>query len=255
MVELDLKGRKAFVTGGSRGIGAGICCVIADCGGDVVFTFQSDQKAADELAASLSAKNVRAKAIRASAENEDEMDLSVSEAAAFLEGIDILVANVGKNWVADVSELSIADWRRGVELNLTTAYIAVKLALPFLKQAPRADILLIGSSSVYDGGGGSPFYAASKAGMVGLMRSLMRELPKHKIRVNTIHPCVVDTDLLRSRYDTPEKIKKLENQVPLGRLSLPEDIGNLAAFLCSDPGGFITGQSILVDGGRTFWKK
>ena len=255
MVELDLKGRKAFVTGGSRGIGAGICRVIADCGGSVVLTYKSNQKAADELAASLSEKHIRVKAIQASAENEDEMGLSVSEAAAFLGGIDILVANVGKNWVADVSKLSIADWRRGVELNLTTAYIAVKLALPFLKQAPRADILLIGSSGVYDGGGGSPFYAASKAGMVGLMRSLMRELPQHKIRVNTIHPCVFDTDLLRSRYDTPEKIKNLEDQVPLGRLSVPEDIGNLVAFLCSDSGGFITGQSILVDGGRTFWKK
>ena len=205
MVELDLKGRKAFVTGGSRGIGAGICRVIADCGGSVVLTFQSNQKAADELAASLNEKHVRAKAIQASAENEDEMGLSVSEAVAFLGGIDILVANVGKNWVADVSKLSIADWRRGVELNLTTAYIAVKMALPFLKQAPRADILLIGSSGVYDGGGGSPFYAASKAGMVGLMRSLMRELPQNKIHVNTIHPCVVDTDLLRSRYRSEER--------------------------------------------------
>jgi NAD(P)-dependent dehydrogenase (short-subunit alcohol dehydrogenase family) len=86
------------------------------------------------------------------------------------------------------------------------------------------------------------------------MRAVMRELPRQGIRVNMVHPCVVDTDLLRERYDDEEKRARLAAQVPIGRLGRPEDIGNLVAYLCSDLAGFICGQSILVDGGRTLWR-
>jgi 3-oxoacyl-[acyl-carrier protein] reductase len=87
------------------------------------------------------------------------------------------------------------------------------------------------------------------------MYGLMREFPRRGIRVNAIHPCVVNTDLLRDRYDTEEKRAKLAAQVPVGRLARPEDIGYLVAFLCSDLGSFICGQSLLVDGGRTLWRQ
>ena len=221
----------------------------------MAFSYKSNQAAADELVGSLKQDGIKALAIQASAVDPDEMNRAFETAARALGGLDILAVNVGQNWVAGLEELSIDAWREGIDINLTSAYIAVKLAYPYLKENTRADILLIGSSGVFDGGGGSPFYAAGKAGMVGMMYSLMRELPKNNIHINTIHPCVVDTDLLRGRYDTPEKVEALSAQVPLGRLSKPEDIGNLAAFLCSDLGSFITGQSILVDGGRTLWKK
>ena len=98
-------------------------------------------------------------------------------------------------------------------------------------------------------------YAAAKAGLTGLMYGLMRELPRQGIRVNVVDPCVVDTDLLRDRYDTEAKRAALAAQVPVGRLATPEDIGYLVAFLCSDLGGFICGQSFLVDGGRTLWRQ
>jgi len=98
-------------------------------------------------------------------------------------------------------------------------------------------------------------YAAAKAGLEGIVHGLMREFPRRGIRINMVHPCVVDTDLLRERYDTEEKRARLAAQVPLGQLARPEDIGHLVAFLCSDLGGFICGQSLLVDGGRTMWKQ
>lgn len=255
MVEINLNGRKAFVSGGARGIGAGICKVLANCGADVAFSFKSNQSAADKLVGELVSVGVKAVAIQASACDPKAMEKAFNLAAKTLNGLDILAVNVGQNWVASLDELSIEDWSKGIDINLTSAFIAVKLAYPFIKEKPRGDIILVGSSGVYDGGGGSPFYAASKAGLVGMMNSLMRELPEKNIHINTIHPCVVDTDLLRGRYNTPEKIEALAAQVPLGRLSTPDDIGNLAAFLCSDLGSFITGQSILVDGGRTIWKK
>jgi NAD(P)-dependent dehydrogenase (short-subunit alcohol dehydrogenase family) len=86
------------------------------------------------------------------------------------------------------------------------------------------------------------------------MFALMRELPRKGVHINVIHPCVVVTDLLRERYDTDEKRAALAAQVPVGRLSTPQDVGALVAYLCSDLGGFICGQSILVDGGRTLWR-
>jgi len=255
MLSIDLSGRKAFVTGGARGIGAGICDALAKGGADVCFTYHSNQSAAKGKITDLENEGAKCMAFQADAVSEQAMASAVEQAAGYMGGIDILVVNVGKNWEAPVAKLSFDDWKNGIEINLHSVYLAIKQAYPFLEAADRGDIILVGSSGVYDGGGGAPFYAAAKAGMVGLMRYLMRETPQKNIRVNTIHPCVVDTDLLRSRYDTPQKIESLAAQVPLGRLSTPADLGNLAAFLCSDLGSFITGQSILVDGGRTIWKK
>jgi NAD(P)-dependent dehydrogenase (short-subunit alcohol dehydrogenase family) len=164
------------------------------------------------------------------------------------------VPNVGKNWACPIEKMDLALWQQTVDINLNTAFIAVKVALPYLLQAARADIVFIGSSAVLDGGGGTIAYPAGKAGLLGMMVGMMRELPRKGIRVNAVHPCVVDTDLLRERYDSEEKRARLAADVPVGRLSIPRDVGALVAFICSDLGSFICGQSIHVDGGRTLWR-
>jgi len=184
----------------------------------------------------------------------EAMGRVASEAAEKMGGLDIVVPNVGMNWDAPLEVLDLAGWQLALDINLTASFIAVKVALPWLLRAERADIVLIGSSAVVDGGGGGAHYAAAKAGLEGVMRALMRELPRQGIRINVVHPCVVDTDLLRERYDDEAKRARLVAQVPVGRLGEPEDIGSLVAYLCSDLGGFICGQSILVDGGRTLWR-
>lgn len=255
MLAISLEGRKAFVTGGSRGIGAGICRAFAACGADVAFTYKASEEAAQNLVADLEQNQVKALAIQASAEDEQAMAEAVSRTAETFGGLDIVVANVARGRAASLAEISMEDWRYGLEMNLTTAFLAIKLAYPHLCAAPRGDVLLIGSSAAVDGGGSAPFYAASKAGMGGLTRFLMRELSQQNIRINTIHPCVVDTAGLRRRHNTPEKLEKVRSQVPLGRLSKVEDVANFAAFMCSDLCQHMTGQSILIDGGRTLWKK
>jgi 3-oxoacyl-[acyl-carrier protein] reductase len=269
MLEINLKGRKLFITGGSRGIGAEICRVFAECGADVAFTYRSSSEAATKLVKELERKNVKALAIQADARDEKAMERAVESTADTFSGLDILVSNVAGGPRASatdsylnlgglrrpLSELSLEDWRQGLEMNLTTGFNAIKLIYPHLCRSKRGDILLIGSSAAYDGGGSSPYYATAKAGMGGLTRYLMRELSEKNIRINTIHPCVVDTEGLRRRHDTPEKLERERLRVPLGRLSKPEDIAYLAAFMCSNLCEFITGQSILVDGGRTLWKK
>jgi NAD(P)-dependent dehydrogenase (short-subunit alcohol dehydrogenase family) len=256
MVKIDLSGRHALVTGGARGIGAGIVRVLKQAGAAVAFTHLGSERgnrAAAELVEELGGHGV-VLPYEAAGEDMPAMQRAVKSAAEAMGGLDLLVPNVGLNWVAPLEELDLEGWQRALDINLTSAYIAVKCGLPWLLQAKHADVVIIGSSGVYDGGGGGIHYAAAKAGLDGMMHALMREFPRKGIRVNVVHPCVVDTDLLRERYDTEEKRAGLAAQVPLGRLNRPEEIGYVVAFLCSDLGGFICGQSILVDGGRTFWR-
>jgi 3-oxoacyl-[acyl-carrier protein] reductase len=255
---IDLVGRKALVTGGSRGIGAGIVRALAAAGAEVAFTHTGSaagRLAAQQLVDELDGTGCRVQELAVPAEDMASMELATNKVAQAFGGLDIVVPNVGRNWDAPLHQLDLENWEAGIRLNMTSAFIAVKAAYPWLRQAERSDIVLIGSSGVTDGGGGSAFYAAAKAGLVGMMHALMRELPEQGIRINTIHPCVVDTDLLRQRYETGSKRARLAAEVPLGRLARPEDIGYLTAFLCSEMGGFICGQSILVDGGRTLWRR
>jgi NAD(P)-dependent dehydrogenase (short-subunit alcohol dehydrogenase family) len=257
MLTIDLSGRKALVTGGSRGIGAGIVRALAQAGAQVAFTHTGSARGS-EAAAALVDELVEGQPgvfeYVALAADEEAMRRVATEAAGRMGGIDIVVPNVGKNWACPIEEMDLALWQRTVDTNLTTAFIAVKVAIGYLLEAGRADIVLVGSSAVLDGGGGTVAYPAGKAGLVGMMCGMMRELPRKGIRVNTVHPCVVDTGLLRERYDTEEKRAALAADVPVGRLSTLQDVGALVAFLCSDLGSFICGQSIHVDGGRTLWR-
>ncbi len=255
MLAIDLTGRRALITGAARGIGAGIVRALAQAGADVTFTYTGSEKgrqAAEQLVAELQAAGSNVFAHIAAAEDMDQMSHVVAEAAEQMGGLDIVASNVGVTWVAPLESLDLAGWQRGIRLNLDTAFIAVKAALPWLLKAGRADVVLIGSSGALDGGGAASFYSAAKAGVEGMMRELVRELPRRGIRVNVIHPAVIDTDLLRQRYDDEEKRARLTSQIPVGRLGRPADIGNLVAYLCSDLGSYICGQAILVDGGRTF---
>jgi 3-oxoacyl-[acyl-carrier protein] reductase len=215
---------------------------------------EKDLEAADRCVCELTEKGRQVFHFSAPAEDISIMNQVAAQAAEQMGGLDIVVPNVGVNWVAPIEILDLEQWRRALELNLTSSFIAVKAAYPYLLEAERADVILIGSSAAVDGGGGGAHYAAAKAGLEGMMVALMRELPRKGIHINVIHPCVVDTDLLRERYCDEQKLNRLIAQIPVGRLAKPEDIGSLVAFLCSDLGGFICGQAILVDGGRTLWR-
>ena len=257
MLTIDLTGRRALVTGGARGIGAAVVRVLAKCGASVAFTHRGSDRgnqAAVQLVDELAAAGSEVFRFVAAGEDAEAMRRVVAEAAEAMGGLDIVVPNVGANEPAAIGDLDLDRWQRALDINLTAAYIAIKSTLPWLLQAKRGDIVLISSSAVVDGGGGSAAYSAAKAGLEGMMYALMRELPAKGIHVNAVRPCVVDTDLLRERYDDDNKRAQVAVQVPLGRLAKPEDIAHLVAYLCSELGGFICGQCILVDGGRTLWR-
>src|SRR5205807_2616112 len=168
------------------------------------------------------------------------------------DGLDVLVNNAGTTSVQQTETMPLDVWERTLRINLSGTFYCCRAAIPHLRRRPGAAIVNISSSSALVGGGGGSHYAASKAGVDGLTRHLARELAPG-IRVNSIQPRTIETDLFRARYaHASMEQERLRDQVPLGRFGQPEDIADAVAFLASDWASFITGQIILIDGGRTY---
>ncbi|MDP6776139.1 MAG: SDR family NAD(P)-dependent oxidoreductase [Candidatus Latescibacteria bacterium] len=257
MLSIDLSGKVALILGGSRGIGGGITETFARAGASVFFTHTDNPKYRDRLDAtfrSLKEDGCDVLGVVSDACKPEEATRTVDQVLGEKGAIHVLVVNVGQNRVRPAEEKSDAEWLDMIHINLSSAFYGVRAVLPPMLDAGRGKIILIGSSVVFDGGGGAIDYASAKAGMVGMMGYLVRNYARKGIATNVIHPCVVETDLLRERYDTEEKKQGLISQVPIGRLSQPKDVAGLAAFLASEWGDFICGQDLLVDGGRTFYK-
>ncbi len=257
MLAIDLTGRVALVLGGSRGIGAGIVKAFCQAGAYVVFTHTGNPKYRNDVAALIDevvkeggqAKDVALDALDLQATKQLVDDIVREQGK-----VDILVCNVGKNLARPLEEMEDEDWRTFIDLNLTSAYYGVRAVIPHMLKKSYGRIILIGSSAVFDGGGGAIDYAAAKAGMTGMMKYLCRTYTRNGINTNIVHPCVIETDLLRERYSTEGARKKLASQIPAGRLGQPEDIAGMVAYLASSWGDYITGQEILLDGGRTLFK-
>lgn len=257
MLTIDLTGRVALVLGGSRGIGAGIVETLCRAGARTVFTHTGKPEYQERLGSfvqRLAAEGRHVRAEACDALDSERTAALVEQIVDQLGRLDILVANVGQNLPRPAEEVTDLQWREALDLNLGAAFYGVRAALPWMVKAGFGRIILIGSSAFYDGGGGAIDYAAAKAGLHGMMTYLAKNYARKGILTNLIHPCVIDTELLRQRYDDPEKRQRLAAQVPAGRLGTPEDIAGLVAFLASGWGDFICGQAILVDGGRTFFR-
>jgi 3-oxoacyl-[acyl-carrier protein] reductase len=257
MLPIDLTGRVALVLGGSRGIGAGIVESLCRAGAQTTFTHTGKpehQARVESLLACLRAEGGRVEAAACNA-LDSQATTALADGIVQRHGrLDILVANVGQNLARPAEEVTDQQWHDFLQTNLTSAFYAVRAALAHMLKARFGRIVLVGSSAVYDGGGGAIDYAAAKAGLHGMMVYLAKNYSRHGILTNVIDPCVIETDLLRERYADPEKRERLLAQVPAGRLGTPADIAGLTAFLVSSWGDFICGQAILVDGGRTFFK-
>lgn len=256
MLTIDLKDKVALVIGGSRGIGAGITRTLCRAGATTVFTHTGNPKHEKRVAGLMREIKKEGGTVRAEVLDACDSARTTELAQRVIADhgrIDTLVCNVGQNLARPVENATDEEWRKFMEINLSSAFYAVRAVVPHMLKAQYGRIILIGSSAVYDGGGGAVDYAAGKAGLVGMMAYLARNYTRKGILTNVIHPCVIETDLLKERYDTEEKKKKLIEQVPAGRLGQPEDIAGLVAFLASSWGDFICGQTILVDGGRTLF--
>jgi 3-oxoacyl-[acyl-carrier protein] reductase len=254
MLTIDLTGKTALVIGGSRGIGAAITLCLAKAGAHVAFTHTGSPAYAervDALVADVRGAGGSVEAVALDACCSAETTALATRLVAAHGRVDILVHNAGRNIERSPAGLKDAEWQAALDLNLTSAFYAVRAVLPSMTRQAYGRIVLIGSSAVYSGGGGAMDYAAAKAGLTGIMTYLCKTHARKGILTNIVHPCVIETDLLRDRYPDGAAKQKLIAGIPAGRLGKPEDIAGLVAYLVSPWGDYICGQSILVDGGRT----
>lgn len=252
MITIDLDGKIALVTGGSRGIGKDIAIKLAEAGCDISINYYKNAKKAAEVSEQIKNLGKRAITIKADIKQYDQVKKMISETVSEFGTIDFLINNTGITSVKKVEELDDIEWNRVLETNLTGAYYCCREAAPIMKKKGSGRIINISSSAAYTGRGGGAHYAASKGGMNGMTRALARELAPHGILVNGIAPAVIETDFIYIRYPTKEQRGKLADGIPIGRIGTGEDIANITAFLCSHMSDYISGETILADGGRTF---
>lgn len=257
MLTIDLAGRIALVVGGSRGIGAAVTEALAEAGAFVNFTHTGNPQGRSQvegLLARIRGKGGQAVEVPLDARDAVGTTALVDGMAKRFGKIEIVVPNVGANVPRPAEDLTHDKWQHSLDLNLTSAFNCVHAVLPHMVRARYGRIIFIGSSALYSGGGGAIDYAAGKAGLTGMMMYLAKEYTRKGIVANIIHPGLIDTDLLRARYSHEADRAKLLSQVPVGRLGRPEDVAGMVAFLASPRGDYICAQSILVDGGRTFFR-
>lgn len=257
MLNIDLNNKVALVVGGSRGIGASITQCLCSAGATTILTHTGNPKYAeriDELIEKCSKSDGSAKEVSLDAKDSKETQKLVDSIVNEYGKLDALVVNVGQNKPSKAEELSDEDWDYFIDLNLYSAFYAVRPSLKHMLKEKYGRIILIGSSASDNGGGGAIDYAAAKAGIDGMMMYLSKTYACQGILTNVIHPAVIETDLLKERYSTDEDKADLIAQIPAGRLGQPEDIAGLVTYLASSWGDYICGQKFLIDGGRTLFR-
>ena len=239
-------GKAAIVTGGSRGIGRAIVLALAEAGFNVAFSYASNQAAAIEVENAVKALGVEVLAIQADAANPEQAQALIEAAHKQFGRIDALVNNAGIAKDNLMMRMSNDEWDKVLDTNLSGAFYTSRAASRImLKQRSGAIIHMSSVIGVY-GNAGQANYAASKAGLIGLTKSMAKEFGSRNITVNVIAPGFIVTDMTES---VPKD--KLLEHIPLGRLGEPEDIAKTVLFLITS-GGYITGQVIHVDGGLVF---
>jgi len=245
----DLKGRAALVTGGNGGIGLGMARGLAEAGAAIAVAGRNQAKS-EAAAAELAKLGVKTTVIAADVTDEAQCRRMVDETVSRLGRLDILVNNAGINIRKPAQELSLAEWRQVIDINLTSGFIASQAAYPHMKQAGRGKIINIGSMLSIFGAGFAPAYGASKGGIVQLTKALASGWAKDNIQVNAVLPGWIDTELTQGARS---QIKGLNTMVlmrtPAGRWGDPNDLSGIAVFLASKASDFITGTAIPVDGG------
>ena len=256
-----LEGQPALVTGANSGIGKAVALGLAAAGADVVVNYVTDPAAAEEVAHSIEAAGRRAIAIKADVSEEDEVKAMFARAIAHFGTLHIAVNNAGLQRDAAFHEMTLEQWNKVISVNLTGQFLCAREAVrEFLKRGVNRAVSLAAGKLVFMSSvhqeipwAGHANYAASKGGVMQLMRSLAQEVAPFAIRANAIAPGAIRTPINRPAWETPEAYRDLMTLVPYKRIGEPEDIAQAVNWLVSDAADYVTGTTLFVDGGMTLY--
>lgn len=240
--------KKALVTGASRGIGRAICEKLASEGTDIVFSYRSGEEAAAETIRLCSKYGVEVHGIKADVSSQEECESLIKEAVDLLGGrIDILVNNAGITKDNLIGRMKDEDFDTVIDVNLKGTFYMMRGVSRYMLRQRAGRIINMSSVVGVMGNAGQVNYSASKAGVIGMTKSLARELASRQITVNAVAPGMIETDMTVAM---PESVKeKVIESIPFKQMGRPEDIAEAVAFLAGDGGRYITGQVLCVDGG------
>jgi len=250
---MKLEGKTVLITGGSQGIGQGIAFRLAEEGADIVVDYVGNPQSADATIAQIQKRGRRGLAVDADISSVDQIHSMMKQAVDSFGGVDVLVNNAGVEKHASIWEATEHDYDLVLTINLKGAFFASQAFVQH-RMAVKKPGKIINVSSVHEE---LPFphftsYCASKGGMKMMMRNLSIELAPYGITVNNIAPGAIETPINTALLNDPPKLKALLDNIPLGRLGQVSDVGGVAAFLASSDADYITGATIVVDGGLTW---
>jgi glucose 1-dehydrogenase len=256
-----LDGQVAVVTGANSGIGEAVTRAVAAAGATVVLNYVVQPEAAQRIVADITAGGGRALAVQGDVSREADVQALFGAAVTAFDTVDILINNAGIQRDAALAAMTLDQWNKVLDVNLTGAFLCARAATQeFLRRGPRpavsaatGKILFISSVHQEIPWAGHVNYAASKGGIMQLMRSIAQELASRKIRVNGIAPGAIKTPINRAAWATPEAEARLLELIPYGRVGVPEDIGKAAVWLASDESDYVHGATLFVDGGMTLY--
>ncbi|CUS96600.1 SDR family NAD(P)-dependent oxidoreductase [Candidatus Kryptobacter tengchongensis] len=246
---IDLKGRVALITGGSRGIGRATAILFAKANADVAITYRSNDSAANLVIEEIKNMGRKAIALKGDVSKSSDVKMIVKEVLNYFGKIDILVNNAGIWTYGAIGEMPEEIWDETINVNLKGVYLITNEVVPIMKKQRWGRIINISSTAGQRGEAFHSHYAASKGAIIAFTKSLAVELAKFNILVNCVAPGWVNTDMCAEVFKDPAFVEQVKSTIPLGRIPEPEEIAGPILFLASDLANWITGATISVNGG------
>jgi len=250
MSQKKLQGKTALITGASKGLGKAMALALAEAGARLVLVSR-DREQLNETARAARKFDTDAEVLQADVTDEQQVLALEKSVGAKFGKLQILINNAGINIRKSVTDFTLAEWNQVVATNLTSVFLMCRSFVPGMKGQGYGRIINLTSIMSHVAIAGRTAYCASKAGLLGFTRALALELVAERITVNGISPGPFATELNKPILDNPELNQQFISRIPIGRWGQVEEVGKLAAYLCSEDAGFITGTDILIDGGWT----
>jgi glucose 1-dehydrogenase len=260
-ISISLAGQKALVTGASSGIGSACAIALAEAGAAVAVNFRSNESGAAEVVEQIRGSGGEAIAVGADVSKQDEVRFMFEKTIETFGTLDILVSNAGLQEDATFADMSLEQWQKVIDVNLTGQFLCAKEAVAefrrrgVIPEVSRSAGKIICMSSVHEriAWAGHVNYAASKGGVRMFAESLAQELAPHRIRVNSVAPGAIRTPINRGAWETDKAYNDLMDLIPYNRIGEPEEIGRAVAWLASDESDYLVGTTLFIDGGMTLY--